>query len=151
MMDTKEFKELFNEVAQYNNFEKAFGGWFKESHESIVVLDLQKSNYGCYYELNIKIYIQGVFNKAYVRNKDLVKKNIGNIFSRQPNEYKDMLELDNLMSIENRRTKLESLFDNYIVPITTMAATKEGIMRMSEEKKIFILPAVMNEIKRLMQ
>jgi len=73
-MDTKEFKRLFDEVAKSHNFERAFGGWFKESHECIVVLDLQKSNYGGYYYLNLKIYIQGVFNKHYSKSKDLVKK-----------------------------------------------------------------------------
>ena len=51
-MESKEFKKVFEKVAKANNFEKAFGGWFKESTECIVVLCLQKSNFGDYYELN---------------------------------------------------------------------------------------------------
>lgn len=65
-MDSKEFKSIFDEVAKRSSFEKAFGGWFRESSECIAVLDLQKSNFGDYYELNIKIFIQGVFGNTYV-------------------------------------------------------------------------------------
>lgn len=82
MMDSKEFKKLFGEVAKSNGFERAFGGWFKDSVESIVVLDLQKSNFGDYYEMNIKIYVQGIFGNSYSKNKDLVKKDTGDIFIR---------------------------------------------------------------------
>ena len=64
-MESKEFKNVFEKVAKANNFEKAFGGWFKESTECIVVLCLQKSNFGDYYELNIKIFIQGMFGNKY--------------------------------------------------------------------------------------
>ena len=64
-MESKEFKNVFEKVAKANNFEKAFGGWFKESTECIVILCLQKSNFGDYYELNIKIFIQGMFGNKY--------------------------------------------------------------------------------------
>ena len=74
MMNSKEFKKLFGEVAKSRGFENAFGGWFIDSPESIVVLDLQKSNYEDYYEMNLKIYIQGMFGNFYSRNKDLIKK-----------------------------------------------------------------------------
>lgn len=73
-MNSKEFKKAFDELAQANNFEKSFGGWLKESLECIVILDLQKSNFGDYYELNIKIFVQGMFGNKYNKSKDLVKK-----------------------------------------------------------------------------
>ena len=68
-MDSKEFKKIFGEVAKSYGFERAFGGWFKDSAESIVVLDLQKSNFGDYYEMNVKIYVQGMFGNSYSKSK----------------------------------------------------------------------------------
>lgn len=50
-MENKEFKKMFNEVAKSYGFESSFGGWFKDSAEGIVVLDLQKSNFGNYFEM----------------------------------------------------------------------------------------------------
>lgn len=150
-MHTKEFKEMFNVVAKNNNFVKALGGWFKESAECIAVLDMQKSNYGNYYELNVKIFIQGAFNNTYVRSKNLVKTDVGDVFLRQPNAYRDVLDLDNLMTVENRKIKLEKLFNEFIVPITAEARTIAGIDKLAQDGKIFLLPAVKKEIDRLSQ
>ena len=60
-MDNTEFKKQFGEIAKASRFDRAFGGWFKESNETIIVLELQKSNFGNYYQLNIKVFIQGFF------------------------------------------------------------------------------------------
>lgn len=93
-MEKSEFKKFFGKEARNNGFEFAFSGWFKESTECIIALDLQKSNYGNYYYINIKIFMQGCFGKQYVKSKYLVKNEIGNIFSRTPDNYAEVLDLD---------------------------------------------------------
>lgn len=145
-MDSKEFKNIFDQTAQRNGFEKAFGGWFNESPECIVVLDLQKSNYGDYYELNIKIFVQGMFGNNYTKSKDLVKKHTGDIFTRQPNNYKDVLDFDTSMDDVKRKERLESLFSEFIIPFTNKALTRAGIKELAEQEKIFLLPAVKEEL-----
>lgn len=145
-MDSKEFKKLFGEVAKSNGFESAFGGWFKDSAESIVVLDLQKSNFGDYYEMNIKVFIQGMFGNSYSRSKDLVKRDIGNIFTRQPPEYKSVFDFDEPMDDEKRKGKLEQLFSKFIVPFSDKALSKSGIRELAEKGKITLLPAVKEEL-----
>ena len=59
-METKEFKAMFGKIAKSNGFKFLYGGWYKESDDCIVVLELQRSNYSVLYYLNIKIYIRGV-------------------------------------------------------------------------------------------
>lgn len=68
-METKDFRNLFKDLAKKNGFESAFGGWFKESNECIFVLDLMKSNFGNNYYLNIKIFIQGSFGIYYQKKQ----------------------------------------------------------------------------------
>ncbi|MGB4415558.1 MAG: DUF4304 domain-containing protein [Paludibacter sp.] len=145
-MDSKEFKNIFNEVAKRNNFEKAFGGWFIESPECIVVLDLQKSNFGDYYELNIKIFVQGMFGNAYVKGKDLVKKEIGDTFTRQPDNYKDVFDFDISMDDDKRKQKLEELFSAFIKPFANKALSRKGLKELGDQEKIFLLPAVKAEL-----
>ncbi len=145
-MDSKKFKNIFDEAARRNGFEKAFGGWFRESPECIVVLDLQKSNFGDYYELNIKIFVQGLFGNNYVKSKDLVKKHTGDIFTRQPNEYKDVLDFSVLLDDLKRKERLEILFSDFIVPLTNKALSKSGIKELAEQERIFLLPAVKGEL-----
>lgn len=145
-MNSKEFKNLFDEIAKPNGFEKAFSGWFKESPECIIVLDLQKSNFGNYYELNIKIFVQGMFGNNYSIGKDLVKKQTGDIFIRQPNNYKDVLDFDKSMDNLKRKERLESLFNEFIVPFANKAILRSGLKELAEQGKIYLLPAVKKEL-----
>jgi hypothetical protein len=145
-LDSKEFKNLFDETAKKNGFEKAFGGWFKESSECITLLDLQKSNFGNYYELNIKTFVQGMFGNSYTKNKNLIKKQIGDIFTRQPNEYSDVLDFETLMNLDIRKNKLKVLFNEFIVPFTDKSLTRFGLKELAKQEIIFIPPAVKEEL-----
>ena len=149
-MNSKEFKNTFNAVARENGFEKAYSGWFKESQECILVLDLQKSNFGDYYEMNVKIFVQGVFGNHYVKSKDLVKRDIGNIFTRQPKEFRDVLVFDDIqMTDEERVSKTKELFAKFIVPFADKAMSISGIEELEAQGTIFILPAVKEELQKL--
>lgn len=141
-MDITEFKICFDEAAKSSGFEKAFGGWFLESSESIVVLDLQKSNFGNHFELNIKIFVHGIFKKSYARNKELVKKYPGNVFRRQPPEFNDALDLDVALDETTRREKLNLLFRQFIIPFSSLALSRQGIRLLAEKGEISLLPAV---------
>jgi hypothetical protein len=145
-MDSKEFKKVFGEIAKTNGFESAFGGWFKESPECIAVLELQKSNFGNYYQLNIKIYVQGMFSRTYNKNKDLVKKDVGHIRNGEPPEYKSVFDFDEPMDDGKRREKLEKLFSEFITPFTNKALSKFGIKELADKGIITLLPAVQKEL-----
>ncbi len=145
-MDSKEFKKIFDDIANKNGFEKAFGGWFRESDECINVLDLQKSNFGDYYELNIKIFVQSMFGNTYVKGKDLVKKHTGDIFTRQPNNYKDVFDFDASMDDDKRKQRLEELFREFIKPFTDKALSRKGLKELEAQEKVFLLPAVKAEL-----
>jgi len=146
-MESKKFKKLFSEIAKSNGFESAFGASYKESTECIIVLDLQKSNYGNYFEMNIKIYIQGLFGKNYIKNKDLVKKDTGDIFRRQPLEFKSFFDLDISIDDENRKEGLTQLFGEFVMPFTKAALSKLGIKKLAENGEITLLPAVKEELE----
>ncbi len=141
-MDNKEFKIVFGDIAKLNGFEQAFGGWFKDSNECIIVLDLQKSYYSNLYYLNVKIFIQGMFGNTYRRSKDMVKKDLGDIFTRSPQRLNDPLDIENPMSDEERKTKLKTLFNEFIIPFTQKAMSVSGINELEAQGIISILPAV---------
>ena len=141
-MSNKEFKKIFDSTAKSFGFEYVFDGWFKESSESIVVLDLQKSRFGDYYELNIKIYIQGIFGIHYKRNKNLVKKDTGDAFRRKPPEYKSIFDFEKAMESAKRKEGLKKFFDEFLTPFTDKALSKSGIIQLAKEGKITLLPAI---------
>jgi len=144
-MDSKEFKKMFGEVAKNQGFERAFNGWFKESSECTVVLDLQKSNYGNYYQIMIKIYVQGMFGSDYNKCKDLVK-NTGHIFRGEPPEFKNVLNLDKSMEESNRKQRIEELFNEFITPFSNEALSRKGLKELAQQEKIYLLPAVKEQL-----
>lgn len=145
-MDSRDFKKLFNAYAINNGFESAHGGWIKESDECILVLELQKSSFGDYFELNIKIYIQGIFGYYYVMNKDLIKKYTGDVFTRPPLEFKQLFDFDIKISEVERIKKTVELFDEFINPLTEKALSREGIIVLGKKDMLTFLPAVENEL-----
>jgi hypothetical protein len=145
-MDSKEFKNMFGETAKANGFDQAFGGWFKESEECIVVLDLQKSNFGDYYQLMIKIYVQGMFGNKYSKSKGLVKKEGGDVFRGEPPQYKDVFDFDTSIDNNKRKQRLEELFREFMKPFTDKALSRQGLKELDDQEKIFLLPAVKKQL-----
>ncbi|PVD49398.1 hypothetical protein DC498_25285 [Terrimonas sp.] len=139
-MDSKEFKNIFGKAAKSNGFEKTVGGWYKETAECIAILELQKSSFANSYYLNIKVFIQGAFERRYTPNKDLIKSAMGHI-TKQIRD-KDVLNLDDSISEEKREETLEKLFSEFIVPFTDKVLSRSGILELSEKGEIFLLPAV---------
>jgi hypothetical protein len=145
-METTDFKKIFGEIAKENGFERAHEGWFKESPEVILVLDLQKSNFGNNYYLNIKLFIQGTFGNTYSKSKKLVKTDGGNIFLRQPDNYSNLLNLDVSLEESDRKEGLRKMFSEFITPFSNKTNTKEGIKELHKKGELFILPAVKEEL-----
>ncbi len=145
-MDSKEFKKVFGEVTKSHGFESAFGGWFKEREECIAVLDLQKSNFGDYYQLMIKIYVQGIFGNKYSKSKDLVKKEVGDVFRGGPPSYKDVFNFDEPMDNEKRKERLAKLFSEFIVPFIDKALSRQGLKELAAKEEVFLLPAVKQQL-----
>lgn len=145
-MNSKEFKKRFGEVAKANEFKNAFGCWYKESAASVVVLELRKSNFGDYYQLLIKIFIQGAFESTYAPSKDVMRSSLGHITANETPEYKNILDFDERMEDDIRRECLDKLFADHIVPFTDRALSRGGIMELANEGEVFILPAVKQEL-----
>lgn len=146
-MDVKEFKKLFSEVAVANGFTAAHGGWFRQSTECVVVLDLQKSNFGNYFYLNIKIFVQGLFGHRYTPTKEMVKKLTGDVFLRPPDPYRLCLDLDRVGSRDQHKAVLEDLFRQFVTPVTNDALSRMGIMSLNARGQVHLLPAVRRELE----
>ena len=144
-METKEFKATFGKVAKDNGFKYLYGGWYKESKECIVALDLQRSYYSRLYYLNIKIYIRGVFGEANIVNKYIIKNDMGHIFLRQPMEYNPTFDLESDMDDNVRKNMLEKLFRTYLNDLADRALSLTGLKQLIESGEIYLQSSVVGE------
>lgn len=145
-MEKEEFKKIFSDIAFENKFIKAYGSWYKKSEECIIVLDLQKSNYSNLYYLNIRIYIQGVFNMTYTINKYLIKNDIGTLDTRIPKEQSYLLDLENNLKDIDREEKIKELFQKFVNPFVEQALSRNGIKELVRKKLLYNLPNIMEQL-----
>ncbi len=143
---TQQFKQLFSEVAVARDFAWNHGGWFRESTECVVVLDLQKSSFGNYFELNIKIFVQGLFNEHYSRSKEMVKSLPGDVFRRSPSHFRPALDLDERMTHDERTDAIGRLFNEFITPFSVEALTRAGLVSLAARGLVYLLPAVRTQL-----
>jgi hypothetical protein len=137
---------MFDKIARRNNFLPAFGAWYKESAECIAILELQKSHFGNYYQLVIKIFIQRLFDKNYTINKDLIKKEVGHVNNGEPQEFRSAFNLDFPLTDIQREEELEKLFLNHINPFMEKSLSITGIKKLEKQGDIILLPAIKMEL-----
>jgi hypothetical protein len=144
-MDSTEFKNMFGDAAKAYGFAKASGGWFKESTECLGILELQKSNFGNYYQLNIKIFIQGAFgNNRYMPNKALIVSSMGHITKQVRGN--ELFDFDASIADAMRKNLIDKLFKDLIVPFVDVALSRSGVRLLAEKGAIVLPPAVKKEV-----
>lgn len=146
-MEAKEFKALFGEVAQSHGFNSAASGWYREAPAALLVLDLQKSNFGNYFELNLKLFLGRAAPSDPAEFKKLVKSLSGDIFRRQPEECRSAFELDAPVGLTERRGSIDRMFSEVVDRIALASDSPAGILRLRDEGLLFILPMIEAKLK----
>lgn len=146
-MENRDFKSLFGSVAKAHGFAAANGVWYRETAVALLVLHLQKSNYGNYFDLNIKLFLGCTRSTSPVAFKSLVKSHSGDVFRRQPPAYRDVFDLDTEVSAVDRSESLDRMFTELVDRIAAACSTSEGLLRLRDEGVLFLLPGVEARIK----
>ncbi len=146
-METKIFRRIFKRVALRYGFIFTSGVLHIEFDETITVVDLQKSDYGNYFYLNIKTFIKGSFG-LYDSVTSALKKLPGSIFQRCPAVYDEIFDLDLDNSEVDKDKQLSTMFEQYLQPYLVKVRSKRNIIDtyQSDPKSFFLLPAVKAEL-----
>ncbi len=148
-MDNKEFKKMFGSTAEKYGFSRLTPFWFKESSECIVVLELQKSNYGNYYYLRIKPFVQGAWGKKHEKSKDVFKKCSG--FMDGPNrKYEELFNLELPMEDETRRQGIEGLFKDFLNAHSEALLSIANMEQIYGDRQYYLLSNFRVEIHKLL-
>ncbi len=141
-MEAKKFKTMFGGIAAHHGFYTGGGGWHRELLMGLFVLDLQKSNFGQYFELNLKLFLQKKAPREAASLKKLTKSMSGDIFRRQPEQYRAAFDLESGISVVEREKLLARLFDEIIEQIAAGASSPSGLLGLRDQGVIFLMPNV---------
>jgi hypothetical protein len=146
-MEAKEFKALLGDVAKAHGFVAAHGGWYRETPAALFVLDLQKSNFGNYFELNLKLFLGRGLPSNSAELKKLVKSLSGDVFRRQPEEYREAFDLDAAITGIDRRGHLDRMFTELVDRMVSASESPAGILRLRDEGLLYLLPMAEARLK----
>jgi len=146
-MEASEFKVLFGDVAKAHGFIAAHGGWYRETPTALFVLNLQKSNFGNYFELNLKLFLGHGLPGSATEFKKLVKSLSGDIFRRQPEEYREAFDLDAATTDADRRSLIDRMFTELVDRMVSASASPAGLLRLRDEGVVYLLPMAEARLK----
>lgn len=146
-MQTKEFKKLFRDVATVHGFVASHGGWYRQTPAGLFVLWLQKSNFGNYFDLNLKLFLNRGVPTNPAEMKRLVKSLSGDVFRRQPEEYREAFDLESAIADLERRGQLDRLFVQLVNRIVSACESPAGIFRLRDEGLLYLLPMAESVLK----
>lgn len=147
-MEASEFKNIFGDVAEAHGFTSSHGGWYRETQTALFVLGLQKSSFGNYFELNIKLFLGRSFPGKAAEFKKLVSSLSGDIFRRQPEECREVFDLDTTSTAADRRSRLDRMFVELVDRIASAATSPFGILRLRDEGVLYLLPMAEARLKQ---
>lgn len=146
-MNNTQLKNAINGNATSHGFENKSGVWVKQSEDSIVIIELQKSNFGNQYDIIIKIFLKSILGLSNDSLLKFLKKHTGHIFKRQPPEYNELLDINNGLEDKERLDKLTFFFNDFVAMISNNALSISGIKNLAKRGEIFLLPAIKKELQ----
>ena len=140
-MQKKDLVNLFDAEMRANGFIKKSMSWYHDESRIISLVNLQKSNYGNLYYVNLCTYFKALENQA-LTNPNVVDCHIFTRMDGVNNNHKDFDYLFNLdeceLSLEEFKKQMRMCVQHNILPQLELLKTKEGIMNICKSTPGFI-------------
>jgi hypothetical protein len=101
-------QKAFDRFGRAAGFEKKSGAWYRRCDEVVAVVDLQKSQYGPQYYVNVAFWLRALGEEQYPKTwKSHVQVRLGSLLTPELAERaKRLLDLDQEIPVEQRTEEL---------------------------------------------
>jgi hypothetical protein len=129
MSDRNVIQTTFDEFGKTVGGSQKSGSWYVRSPETIVVLNLQKSNYSVRYFVNVALWLNALGEAdAPKENKCPVRTRLNELLPDLLDQRVDeLLDLNYAMDDESRREELEILLQAHLLPAVEASSTLAGL------------------------
>lgn len=132
VLDKKWIKSVIDSITSSVNFRRKGDTWYSESNDFHILINLQKSNWGKQFYLNLGVSIKGKPDGSLPQEKDC------NLRVRLSELFLDQKYFDQIMDFENdqisitiRKETIENAIANIAIPflesINTISSMKERV------------------------
>lgn len=138
MTNKKLITQTIDSALSAYDFKKKSDNWFCHKDETVLLVNLQKSNYGGQFYLNCGVLIKALSNVEFPKEENchirfrLHHDDIGSPESQS--EF--LLDLENESITDDRRViELTNLINSYVIPILEKCSTIKGVSEIIKNEK----------------
>jgi hypothetical protein len=127
-------QRAFDEFGRQAGFEKKSGSWYRQSDEVIAAINLQKSQYGPLYYINVGFWLRQLDDERYPKmNQWHVLIRLEDLLPDAEKRIGELLNLDSPVSDEQRITELVALLDEQLLPVIERGSSMVGLRAMVDD------------------
>ncbi len=134
MSDRNVVQRVFDDFGHRVDAEKKSGSWYLRGPEVTAVLNLQKSQHGPRYYINLGLWFPELDGERYPKpERSHVVLRLNDALPRWDRRIDELLDLERELGEAERGAELRSLFENELQPLLARAATLAGVRQLVAE------------------
>jgi hypothetical protein len=131
-------------------FTRHSGAWYLRQSETIAVVDLQKSQYGLQYYVNVALWLLPLGEAQYPKEQHChVRTRLDALLPEQEDRLKDLLDLESPMDESTRVVELRDLLVSQLLPALLACSSVKGL-KSTEGKRFLKASLVTGPAQRLL-
>jgi hypothetical protein len=125
-------KKTLDGVAAYAGFSKHSGVWYRRQAETMAVIELQESEFGSQYYVNVALWLLPLGDSQFPREEKChIRTRLEALFREEEKRLKQILDLEHPMDEATRETQFRGILENLLIPTlagcSTLADLKGGM------------------------
>ena len=121
-------KQTLDSVAAFAGFSKHSGAWYLRRAETMAVIELQKSEYGPQYYVNVALWLLPLSQSQFPKEETChIRTRLGRLFPQEEKRLKEILDLEYPMDEATRETQFRGILENLLLPALAECSTVAGL------------------------
>lgn len=134
MAERNEIQRAFDAFGKSEGMVKRSGSWYRTGDEVIGVMNLQKSQYGPRYYINVGYWLQAIEEAKFPPDEQChILIRLDALIADRGEEVKALLDFDSEISGEERTQRLGDLLNSRLRPALEQGSSVDGLQKLRSE------------------
>jgi hypothetical protein len=128
MSERNVLQTTFDERATGGGFMKRSGSWYRRQEDTIAVLQLQKSQYGDQYFVNVALWLLSLADAEHPKEQTChLRSRLSRLLPDEETKLSALLDLESSMPDDDRSAGLGEILVTRLLPLLDLCSTMGGI------------------------
>jgi len=133
-MDRNAIREAIDAFAREADLVAHSGGWYLTNEEVLAVVEIQKSNYGKQYYINLGFWLCVLGPASFPEEREShIRIRLTSLLPESRATLESLLDLENSISEDDRQTGLRRFMGAEVLPLLRRASTERGLRQLHAE------------------